>query len=98
MSITHNKKRTPLLNFLINCISARSAPQILFIKGDCTFLLSNFRIIGLRNSSANSLLDILSFLIADLFEILATPPEVFFLKIYKPQKQVLVYIHHISDF
>ena len=38
MSITHNKKTIPLLNLLINYISARSALQILFLKGDCTFL------------------------------------------------------------
>ena len=68
ISITHNKKRIPLLNLLINYISARSAVQILFIKDECTFLLSNFLIIGLCNSSANSLFDIFSFLIA--------PPEV----------------------
>ena len=42
------------LNLLINCISS----QILSIKGDCTFLFLNFLIIGLCNSSANSLLEI----------------------------------------
>ena len=55
MSITHNKKRIPLLNLLINYISARAAPQILSIKGECTFLFLNFLMIGLRNSSVNSL-------------------------------------------
>ena len=54
MSITHNKKRISLLNLLINCISARSAPQMLPIKGECTFHFLNFLIIGLCNSSANS--------------------------------------------
>ena len=39
MSITHNKKQIPLLNLLINCILAKSAPQILSIKGDCTFFV-----------------------------------------------------------
>ena len=68
ISITHNKKRIDLLNLLINCISARSAPQILSIKDDCTFLLLNFQINGLFNSSVNFLLDIFLFLIA--------PPEV----------------------
>ena len=58
MSITHNKKQIPLLNFLINCISARSAPQILPVKDECTFILLNFLKIGLCNFSANSLLDI----------------------------------------
>ena len=41
----HNKNVNPLLNFLINCISATSAAQILSIKGEshskkngnCTF-------------------------------------------------------------
>ena len=32
------KKGIPLLNLLINCISARSTPQILSVKGDSTFL------------------------------------------------------------
>ena len=58
MSITHNKNRNPLSNLLINCISAKSAPQILSIKGECTFLLLNFRIIGLCNPSANPLSEI----------------------------------------
>ena len=68
MSITHNKNLNPLLNLLINCISAKSAPKILSIKNDCTFLLSNFLMISLCNYSANSLLEIISFLTA--------PPEV----------------------
>ena len=38
MPITHNKERIPLLNLLINCMSARSAPQILSIKGECNFV------------------------------------------------------------
>ena len=57
MSTTHNEKRIPLLNLLIDWISARSAPQMLSIKGEYTFLSSNFLIIGLSNSSANSLFD-----------------------------------------
>ena len=32
------KKGIPLLNLPINCISARSTPQILSVKGDSTFL------------------------------------------------------------
>ena len=37
MSITQNKNCNPLLNLLISCISARSAPQLLSIKDECTF-------------------------------------------------------------
>ena len=37
MSIIYNKNLNPLLNFLINCISARSARQILSIKDENTF-------------------------------------------------------------
>ena len=61
MLITHNKKRIPLLNLLINFISAKSAAQILSIKGECTFLFLDFLIIGLCNSSANSLLEYFHF-------------------------------------
>ena len=88
MSITHNKNLNPLLNLLINCISARSTPQILSIKGECTFLFSNFLIIGFCNSSVSYLLEIVLFLIADLFRVVrvsdrasvAAPPEVFLTK------------------
>ena len=59
---THNKNLNPLLNLLINCISARYAPKILFIKGECTFLLLNLLITGLCNSFSNSLLEIIQFL------------------------------------
>ena len=62
ISITHNKKRIPLLNLLINYISARSAPKITFIKDESTFPSLNFLITGLCNSLANSLFEILSFL------------------------------------
>ena len=62
ISITHNKKQIPLLNLLITCISARSAPQILPWNDECTWRPLNLLIIGSSNSSANS-----SFwLIADL--------------------------------
>ena len=57
-SITHNKNRNPLLNLPINFISAKSEPQILSIKGECTFLLLSFRGVGFCNSSPNSLLQI----------------------------------------
>ena len=41
MSITHNKN-LPLLNLHINCTSARSAPEILSVKDECTFLFLSF--------------------------------------------------------
>ena len=72
ISIAHNKSLNPLLNILIHCISARSAHQILAIKGECTFLSLNFIIIGSCSSSTNSLLDIISFL--------TVPPEAFLSK------------------
>ena len=61
MSITHNKNLNPLLNLLINSISARSAPQVLSIKGECALLFSDFLIIGLCISSANSFLETIAF-------------------------------------
>ena len=87
MSITLNKNLNPLLNLLNNCISARSTPQKLFIKGECTFLFLKFLIIGLSNCSADSLLKIIS--------SLTVLPEFFYQKIYKKLKQVYV---DISDF
>ena len=44
-------------------MSAISPPQILSINGECTFLLLNFLIIRLCNSSPNFLLGTFSFLI-----------------------------------
>ena len=71
MSITHNKNLNPWLNVLINCVSARSAPQIMFIKGECTFLLLNFLKIGsiirLSNYFANSSLAIFSVVVPRFF-------------------------------
>ena len=87
MPITHNKNLNPLLNLLINCICARSVPQILYIKDDCIFLFSNFVITGMCNSSPNSLLDSISFLIA--------LSQDFSSKICKPLKRVHVDIHDI---
>ena len=55
--LTHNKKRIPLLNLLINCIPARAASQILSIKGYYTFVFLNW----VMNSSTNFLLGIFSF-------------------------------------
>ena len=37
-SMTHNKNVVPLLNLLINCISAKSTPQILSLNKEQTFL------------------------------------------------------------
>ena len=62
--MTHNRKQIHLLNLLNNCISARSTPQILSIKDKCTFHFSYILIIGLCNSSANSLSCMISFLAA----------------------------------
>ena len=47
ISITHHKDLNPLLNLLNNCISAKSAPQILSLNEEYTFLFLNFLIIGL---------------------------------------------------
>ena len=53
-SIIHNKNWKPLLNVIINCISARSVPEILPIKDECALLFLNYLIIGFCNSSATS--------------------------------------------
>ena len=52
--ITHVYLLPNLLNLLINCKSARSAAQILSLKGECTFLFLHFLVIGLCNYSTNS--------------------------------------------
>ena len=52
-SIAHNKNLIPLLYFLNNYKSAKSAPQILSLNAACTFLFSNFLMMGLWSSSAN---------------------------------------------
>ena len=80
ISITRNKKRISLLNLLINYISARSAPQILSMKNECSFFISNFLVIGLCNSSANSLLDIIQFFIAPPANLFARVAELFLSK------------------
>ena len=54
ISMTHNKHRNPRSYLLINCISARSVPQILSLKDEHTSSFSNFLVIGLYNSPANS--------------------------------------------
>ena len=47
ISITHNKNLNHFLNLLNSCISAKSAPQILSLNEEYTFLLLNFLIIRL---------------------------------------------------
>ena len=59
----HNKNKNPLLYLLIDCISVRSAPQILSIKDYYTFCFPSL-LIGLFNSSANCWFDIFSLLSA----------------------------------
>ena len=66
ISRIHNKKRIPLLNLLINCISVKSAPQILSLDELYTFRFLNFLITGLCNSFTNCSFCLISFLIADL--------------------------------
>ena len=75
MSLAHYEKQIPLLNFLINCILARPAAQVLSIKDECIFLFSNFLMIGLCNFSANCCSYIFSFLIS--------LPERFYQNIYR---------------
>ena len=59
--MTHNKNLNLLLNLRIDCLSAKSALQILSIQVKGTFLLLKFLISGLCNSSANSLSEIFPF-------------------------------------
>ena len=74
--ITHNLKGFSLLSLLINCMSARSAPQGLSIKTECTFRFFNFLIAGLCDFSANCW--------SGTFSLLTPLPEDFYEKIYKP--------------
>ena len=60
--LTYNEKRIRPLNLLINCISARSVPQLWSLKILFTFRFSNFPIIFLCNSLANSWFGIISIL------------------------------------
>ena len=88
ISITYNKKRILLLNVLLNCILARSTPQILSIKDECNFRFQNFVIIGLCNSSANCWLEIVLFSVTDSSCVtkvydharVTVSPEYFFIK------------------
>ena len=67
ISVSSYIKRIPLLYLLNNCISAKSALQILSIKSECTFCFSNFLIIGLCNSLANSLLGVIVIVLPKIF-------------------------------
>ena len=49
--MTHNKNQNPLLYLFVNCISARSGPQVLSLKDEYTFCFSNFLIVGLCYSA-----------------------------------------------
>ena len=74
------KKRTPLLNLLINSISARSAPQISSIKDDYTFRFSYILVTGLCNSSANSCVVKFKERWFIIFSFLTASPEAFLLR------------------
>ena len=74
-----------ILDLLFNCKPTRSAPKMLSIKGDYTFRFSNFLIISLHNSSANSWLGIISLLAAPTDVLLSRPQDLFD-------------IYHILDF
>ena len=112
ISKIHYKKRIALLNLLINCIAARSsAPLRLPIKDECTFRFSISFIIDLCSSLANSWVEKILFLIADLFcpstvsdQACVTAPsealaqKTFSQKSYKKLRQDRFDIHHISGF
>ena len=70
------KKRIPLLNLHINCISARLTCRIFSLKDDYNFCFSSFLTIGLFSSSGNCWLGFISLLTADLFACLTVSPEV----------------------
>ena len=93
ISITHNKRRISLLNLPIDYISVRSAPQVLLLNNEYTFIFSIFLMIDLGNSSANCSFCLVSFC------LIAPPADFFFYQnVYKPKKQDLFDIHHILDF
>ena len=68
----------------------RDLRQKYCLKSVCTSLFSSSLIIGFCNSLANSSFYIIYLLLAS--------PKAFLLKIYKPQKQFHIDIHHILDF
>ena len=103
--MTHNKIEI-IYYLIINCISDRSAPQILYLKDECIFRFSNFPIIGLCNPSANYWLKTVLPLISDLSCVakvtdrghLTALPEDFLSKTYKSFQEVRVDIHDIFGF
>ena len=57
ISIAYNQNRIPFVGLLINCISARSASQILSRKNEYALHVLNVLIISLCKSSANDWFD-----------------------------------------
>ena len=57
ISIAYNKNRIPFVGLLINCISARSASQMLSLKNEYDLRFLNVLIISLCKSSANDWFD-----------------------------------------
>ena len=57
-------KSKSIINLLINCMPAKSVPQILTIKDGCTFRFANFLVRGWCSSSAKSVFCMTSFLTA----------------------------------
>ena len=94
VSIKHSKNRILSLKFLMNCISARSAPQILSLKSECTFLSLNLLITGLYSPSANSK----GRCFLKYSHFWHHYQKLLYQKIYRPLKQVRVDVRHISKF
>ena len=80
IAITHSKNLNPKSFIKISCISVKSVPKILSIKGEFTFLLLNFIIIGFCYSFDNSLLGIFSLLIPLLANLFAHAAKVYLSK------------------
>ena len=59
-------------------MSAKSTPQILSIKNECSFYFSNFLIIGLCSSPADPRVGKSKECWFDIFSLLATPPDAVF--------------------
>ena len=103
ISMAHNNNQNLLWYLLINCIFARSLPEVSSLKYDSTFHFLNLLMIGWCNSPANCRVviskgryfRIIWLLIANLFFRVRLPPSH---NIYKPLKQVHFDIHHVSDF
>ena len=72
MSITNNKNQNPLLDLLIDCMSAESAPKIMSLKDEYNLNFSNFLITGLCNSSANYWFGIILLLTAPAEDLFST--------------------------